>query len=57
MQIYLVGSAHVSQQSAEEVREMIRLVKPQTVMLELCEERLQKLRNATQGSPGFLQVS
>ncbi|PSC74329.1 conjugal transfer [Micractinium conductrix] len=44
-EIFLVGTAHVSKQSAEEVREMIRLVRPSTVMLELCSGRLARLRS------------
>lgn len=34
-EIYLVGTAHVSKRSAEEVREVISLVQPDAVMLEL----------------------
>jgi len=55
-EVYLVGTAHVSQKSATEVREMIRLVQPQTVVLELCHARLAKLRDSSQSSPGFLQA-
>ena len=35
-EIFLVGTAHVSKRSAQEVREMITLVKPDVVMVELC---------------------
>lgn len=34
--IYLVGTAHISQLSADLVRETIRAVKPDTIMIEVC---------------------
>lgn len=37
--VYLVGTAHVSQESCKEVQAVIRLLKPQVVYLELCEKR------------------
>ena len=43
---FLIGTAHISKKSAEEVREVIRRVKPDTVMLELCEGRAKVLRKA-----------
>jgi len=45
IQAYFVGTAHISKQSAEEVKNVIRFVKPNVVMVELCAERAQKLRN------------
>ena len=55
-EIFLVGTAHVSQQSAREVRELVRLVKPTTVCVELCEERLrtmrEKIERETRGADG-----
>jgi pheromone shutdown protein TraB len=42
--VYLVGTAHVSAESAREVRELMRVVKPSSVMLELCDERLRSMR-------------
>ncbi|KAH8957514.1 hypothetical protein BDL97_07G095800 [Sphagnum fallax] len=42
-QLYLVGTAHVSEKSAEEVREVIHQVKPDTVAVELCAERAKKM--------------
>ncbi|CAL8462238.1 g1769 [Coccomyxa elongata] len=36
---YLVGTAHVSTESCEDVKRVIRLVKPEVVFLELCVER------------------
>lgn len=47
-QIFLVGTAHVSRSSAEEVRELIRVVQPTTVMVELCEKRAERLRSSAQ---------
>eukprot|EP00257_Ricinus_communis_P014911 XP_015572706.1 traB domain-containing protein isoform X3 [Ricinus communis] len=38
--VYLVGTAHVSQESCEEVRAIIRYLKPEVVFLELCTRRL-----------------
>lgn len=55
-EVYLVGTAHVSQKSAAEVRDMIKLVKPETVVMELCPTRLAKLRDSNQSSPGFVQA-
>ncbi|KAG6547374.1 hypothetical protein Mapa_010822 [Marchantia paleacea] len=42
-ELYLVGTAHVSAKSAEEVRQVILQVKPDTVAVELCAERARKL--------------
>eukprot|EP00850_Spirogloea_muscicola_P022484 SM000298S10938 [mRNA] locus=s298:35006:37495:+ [translate_table: standard] len=49
-EVYLVGTAHISAKSAQQVREVIRKVKPRTVMIELCDERLKKLM--THGDKG-----
>jgi len=43
-EVYLIGTAHVSAASAKEVRELVRVVKPASVMVELCEERLRDMR-------------
>jgi len=42
-QIYLIGTAHISSKSAEQVREVIHSVKPDTVFVELCPERAAKI--------------
>jgi hypothetical protein len=55
-QIFVVGTAHVSKRSAEEVREMIRLVKPGTVLVELCPQRAARVRAGGAGDADFLQV-
>ena len=41
--IYVVGTAHVSQQSVEDVRKTIERVEPDTICVELCEGRYQNL--------------
>lgn len=41
--VYIVGTAHVSAASCDDVRAVIRAVKPEVVMLELCRERQQIL--------------
>lgn len=38
-EIFLIGTAHFSLQSVEDVRKVIRFNKPTSVMLELCKER------------------
>lgn len=38
--VYLVGTAHVSQESCREVQAVIRHLKPQVVFLELCSNRV-----------------
>lgn len=39
-EVYLVGTAHVSQESCQEVEAVIRFLKPQVVFLELCSSRM-----------------
>ncbi|XP_057955649.1 uncharacterized protein LOC131149317 isoform X2 [Malania oleifera] len=38
--VYLVGTAHVSQESCREVKSVISFLKPQVVFLELCSSRV-----------------
>jgi pheromone shutdown-related protein TraB len=45
--IYIVGTAHISRKSVDEVREVIRTVQPDTVCVELDEMRLGSLTDAT----------
>ena len=42
-QVYLIGTAHLSSKSAEEVAEVIQKVAPDAVCVELCESRHQAL--------------
>lgn len=37
--VYLIGTAHVSEKSSESVRELIGIIKPKAVFLELCDLR------------------
>ena len=37
--IYLVGTAHVSKESVDDVRETIESIKPDTICVELCPAR------------------
>ena len=39
LQIFLVGTAHVSAQSADDVRRVVRAVQPDAVVVELCRSR------------------
>ena len=43
-EVFLVGTAHISRKSADEVRSVIRSVRPETVFLELCDERARAMR-------------
>lgn len=43
--IYLVGTAHVSKASTDLVEEVIRDIKPDSVVVELCESRYKSLKN------------
>lgn len=44
-EIILIGTAHVSKRSADEVKEIIELEKPNTVCIELCESRYENIKN------------
>ncbi len=41
--IYIVGTAHISKKSVVEVRETIESIRPDTVCVELCENRYQSM--------------
>ncbi len=43
--IYLVGTAHVSKESVEDVRASIHAIKPDSVCVELCEARYKAMMN------------
>jgi pheromone shutdown-related protein TraB len=47
-QIHLIGTAHVSKESARLVKEIITTERPDTVCVELCNSRYQSLRHAEQ---------
>lgn len=44
-EVYLLGTSHVSETSADEVRKVIETVKPDRVMVELCQQRARRLRS------------
>ncbi len=46
--VILIGTAHVSKDSIDEVEQVIREVKPDTVCVELCNSRYQSIRNPEQ---------
>ena len=43
--ITLIGTAHISQASIDEVEEVIREIKPDTVCVELCQARYESIQN------------
>ncbi|KHF40669.1 TraB/GumN family protein [Halalkalibacter okhensis] len=45
-ELILIGTAHVSKQSAEQVKDVIELEKPDTVCVELDEQRYQSIKDA-----------
>lgn len=45
-QIILIGTAHVSKKSADEVKELIEAEQPDTVCVELCQSRFQAIQDA-----------
>lgn len=57
-QIYhLVGTAHISRASCDDVRTVIRAVKPDIVMIELCPERRFMLQSSATLKPTTLNDS
>jgi pheromone shutdown-related protein TraB len=44
--VYLVGTAHLSQESVQDVRTTVEQVKPQTICVELCKSRHQAITQA-----------
>lgn len=45
--IILIGTAHISQESIDEVEQVIREEKPDTVCVELCQSRYESIRNTS----------
>ena len=43
-QVFLVGTAHVSKESAQQVKQVIEEESPDTVCVELCQARYQSIR-------------
>lgn len=44
-EVYLVGTAHVSAESAQDVKDSIELASPSSVMVELCSKRASRIRS------------
>ena len=44
--VYLVGTAHLSQESVQDVRTTVEQVRPQTICVELCKSRHQAITQA-----------
>lgn len=44
-EIYLLGTAHVSKKSVEDVSEAVELLDPDTICIELCDARYHSIRN------------
>ena len=49
-QVILLGTAHVSRESAHQVRQVIQEENPDTVCVELCQSRYQSIRQKKQTS-------
>lgn len=49
--VYLVGTAHVSAQSAQDVADTIELARPNCIMVELCRPRADSLRSGKMSRP------
>jgi pheromone shutdown-related protein TraB len=47
-EVYLLGTAHISEQSVDEVSNLISELKPDTVAIELCASRFSSLKNPEQ---------
>lgn len=54
--VYLIGTAHISEKSADDVDKLISTLKPDTVMIELCKSRI-SLLNVNQTSSEKLSLS
>jgi len=54
---YLIGTAHTSQTSADDVRKLILAVKPDVVMVELCRSRQSMLTMVAQKVPTMVGLA
>ncbi|GAB4818160.1 hypothetical protein N2152v2_005206 [Parachlorella kessleri] len=52
-QVYVLGVSHVSKVSCRQVEELIQLVRPDIVLVELCKERVPLLVNPDDPPPGL----
>jgi pheromone shutdown protein TraB len=53
----LVGTAHISKKSAEEVKEVIDKVNPDCILVELCDKRAEQIRRKLRIDPNTKQLS
>jgi TraB/PrgY/gumN family len=60
-EVYLLGTSHVSEQSAADVRRVVAAVKPESIVVELCRGRLgmmlEMAPGAAEESPNPLGIS
>lgn len=56
-EVFLLGTAHISKKSAEEVVQVLDLVKPDTVFVELCEARASNLLREMSGEQMFASLT
>jgi len=47
--IFLVGTAHISKESVDEVKNAIKEFKPDIVAVELCQRRYEAIQRKTNG--------
>ena len=47
--IYMIGTAHISEQSCIDIRDLIDEIQPSVVMVELCDARLNRMINNKTG--------
>jgi len=50
-EVFLVGTSHISAASAQQVRDVVGAVRPQHVVVELCESRRRRLEAASGDAP------
>ena len=51
VQVYVLGVSHVSRQSCRQTDQLIEAVKPETVLLELCKDRVDLLIDPSTSTP------
>lgn len=54
--LYLVGTCHVSEKSAQQVKQVINFVEPNVIAVELCKKRAQSLQHLESSERNLLQL-
>lgn len=54
--VYLVGTCHVSEKSAQQVKQVINFVEPNVIAVELCKRRVQSLQHLESSQRNLLQL-